>query len=111
MRGGSSLKHYLRARWPLAVVFVYIVGGLALRLWSSINILPPCLWTAIFHHHCPGCGITRACISLLQGNIAAAWHTNPLVFPAIVIIIYAIVTDYIKFCRNFATEKSKENEQ
>lgn len=110
-----SLAHYLRARWPLAVVLVYAAIGAALRLCGSINILPPCLWTALFHHHCPGCGITRAGLALLQGHVTEAWQTNPLVFPAVGIIIYAILTDYIKFCRNFAPENkrnaSKEQQQ
>lgn len=111
----DCLKHYLRARWPWVVVFVYVTVGVALRLFDSLNILPPCLWTSIFHRHCPGCGITRACVCLLQGRVADAWEINPLVFPAIVIIISSVVADFVIFCRNFATEKernaSKEKEQ
>ena len=90
-------------------MLVYAFIGLVLRLCTSINILPPCLWTALFHHHCPGCGLTRACICLLQGHVAEAWHTNPLIFPAIVIIIYALIADYMKFCRNFATENDNRS--
>jgi len=91
----------MQARWLLAIVLVYAVTGLLLRAFVGINILPPCLYTTLFHVHCPGCGITTATTLILQGRFADAWHTNPLAFPAIVIILAALIRDYFKFLRNF----------
>lgn len=92
----------MRARWAWLIVLVYCAAGLLLRAFGSINILPHCLWTALFHHHCPGCGITTACVHLLHGQWAAAWHTNPLAIPACLIILAACLRDFINFYRNFA---------
>ncbi|MBP5322934.1 MAG: DUF2752 domain-containing protein [Bacteroidaceae bacterium] len=78
-------------------MFAYFLVGLLLRLYTSVNILPPCLWTAIFHVHCPGCGMTRACLRLMQFDFAGAWHANPLTIPVIVGILAAIVVDFRKF--------------
>ena len=101
----ASILSYLQARWLLAIVLVYAAIGLLLRAYAGINILPPCLYTTLFHIHCPGCGITTATTLILQGHFADAWHTNPLAFPAIIIIFAALVTDYSKFLRTFAAEK------
>lgn len=97
----ASILSYMQARWLLAIVLVYAVTGLLLRAYAGINILPPCLYTTLFHVHCPGCGITTATTLILQGRFADAWHTNPLAFPAIVIILAALIRDYFKFLRNF----------
>ena len=69
----------------LARVFLI---GLALvgiyTAWSGISLdrmtLIPCLFRVITDISCPGCGMTRACVSLAQGNITAAWHYHPFVF-------------------------------
>ena len=86
-------------------MLVYAAVGLLLRAFAGINILPPCLYSTLFHVRCPGCGITTATTLILQGRLADAWHTNPLAFPAIVIILWAVVADYIKFLRTFAVGK------
>ncbi|MBO4590421.1 MAG: DUF2752 domain-containing protein [Bacteroidaceae bacterium] len=84
------------------------MAGLLLRLFTSINILPPCLWTTIFHVHCPGCGMTRACLCLLQLDFVGAWKTNPLIFPAVAIIIAAVVADFRKFSLHLHNESSNK---
>lgn len=52
--------------------------------------------TCVFKHflglECPGCGITRACISLLQGRLSDAVSYNPMVFSVPFLILY-FVTD------------------
>ena len=93
---------YVRARWLLAIVLVYAGVGLLLRAYAGINILPPCLYSTFFHVRCPGCGITTATTLILQGRLAEAWNTNPLAFPAIVIILAALIADYSKYLRTFA---------
>jgi hypothetical protein len=59
---------------------VCAVSTVALRpLWiAAAAILPPCLWHRATGLPCPGCGATRAILSLLQGRIAAALAFNPL---------------------------------
>ncbi|MDE0185861.1 MAG: DUF2752 domain-containing protein [Candidatus Poribacteria bacterium] len=69
----------------LARVFLI---GLALvgiyTAWLGISpekmTLIPCLFRVITDMSCPGCGMTRACVSLAQGNITAAWHFHPFVY-------------------------------
>ena len=39
---------------------------------------------------CMGCGITRAYLSILEGNIAEAFYWNPMFLPAGVVFLYAV---------------------
>jgi hypothetical protein len=49
-----------------------------------------CYWRTMFGMDCPGCGLTRCFISAAHGDVAAAWHYNPmglLLFAAVVVQI------------------------
>lgn len=37
---------------------------------------PPCIIRTLTGFSCPGCGMTRAVLALLQGNWEQAWHYN-----------------------------------
>lgn len=39
-----------------------------------------CPFYRVFGFPCPGCGMTRAVLSLLQLDFAAAWQFHPMVF-------------------------------
>ena len=41
---------------------------------------PLCPMAGVLGIPCPGCGLTRATLSLLQGDVAGAYHYHPLVF-------------------------------
>ncbi len=41
-----------------------------------------CPLNALFGLHCPTCGLTRACLALMQGELTEALRLNPLVIPA-----------------------------
>ena len=65
----------------------FLIGLLLVGIytvWSGI--LPdemrfiPCLFHLITDISCPGCGMTRACVSLAQGKFTAAWHYHPFAF-------------------------------
>ncbi len=48
-------------------------------VYFKVPFLPSCL---LYEHtgvHCPGCGITRASRSMMQGELALALRYNPLV--------------------------------
>ncbi len=37
----------------------------------------PCAFRELTGLLCPGCGVSRMCLSLLSGDLAAAWRYNP----------------------------------
>lgn len=66
----------------------------------GLPLLPPCPVRALTGIECPGCGGLRACWSLLHGDMAGAWASNPLIFvivPALavglVVWVKAALTD------------------
>ncbi|MBD3920540.1 DUF2752 domain-containing protein [Paenibacillus sp. PR3] len=56
-------------------------GLLYLLIWLPLtDIGIPCVFHLVTGLYCPGCGITRAALSLLHGQVAQALRYNPLVF-------------------------------
>ncbi len=71
--------------------------GRAVRLFATFGALfglmtigvPLCPFAIVTRHPCPGCGLTRATISLFHGDIHAAAHMHPLVFVVTPVIAVA----------------------
>ncbi len=62
---------------------------------SQYALFPRCPFLVITGLKCPGCGSQRVIHSLLNGDIAAAWHYNALMvaaIPAIILYSYAEIT-------------------
>ncbi|OAB40647.1 hypothetical protein PMSD_01740 [Paenibacillus macquariensis subsp. defensor] len=80
------LKKHPRLLWGVSLG----VGGLLyLKVWLPItHIGVPCVFNALTGFYCPGCGITRAVISLLRLDYIQAFRYNSLVF--ILLPLYAI---------------------
>lgn len=53
----------------------------------------PCLIKKFTHHYCPGCGITRMCMSILSLDFYQAFRYNPLVFTYLILYIIYITTN------------------
>jgi hypothetical protein len=58
------------------------VGGvLYLKVLSpAFNLSIPCPFHALTGLYCPGCGLTRVILSLMDFDIAQAFRFNPLIF-------------------------------
>ncbi|RKU30459.1 hypothetical protein C6499_06235 [Candidatus Poribacteria bacterium] len=42
--------------------------------------LIPCIFHSVTDIPCPGCGMTRACVALVQGKFSVAWSYHPFSF-------------------------------
>lgn len=71
-------------------VKILIVTGIILLIFYFLNI--GCLVRNFLHFYCPGCGLTRAMLAFLHGDVVAAFNYHPcygLVILAIPIFIFA----------------------
>lgn len=55
-----------------------VVGIVASLIYLSKLDIPLCLFKSRFNIPCPGCGLTRAYISFLSGDIIKAFSNHPL---------------------------------
>lgn len=83
-----------RLRRGVHVAIAGAIGGLVL-----LNGLPLCPMAAVLGVPCPGCGLTRATLAALRGDVHAAWHFHPLVFavsPIAVLFALNAVVEYVR---------------
>ncbi len=69
----------------LARLFLIGLGGVGLyTAMSEMSVrevsLIPCIFHSLTDLVCPGCGMTRACLALVQGKFGAAWDYHPFSF-------------------------------
>src|SRR4051812_17128000 len=77
LRWGVSSPPVNRAPLGRALI-ILALGGLC-ALIVAIR-LPFCPMAAVLGVPCPGCGLSRATLALLQGDVRQALHFHPLVF-------------------------------
>lgn len=49
-----------------------------------------CLSVIIFDQECYGCGMTRACMHAMHGEVSAAWAFNPLVAIVLPLLVFGL---------------------
>jgi len=57
-----------------------MLAACAAILYLLYRLDARCPIRAFLHIHCPACGMKRAALAVLQLDIVAAWHINPLIF-------------------------------
>lgn len=73
-------------------LFLFSCFVIALILHKTFNIKIPCVFHKITSLYCPGCGITRAILSLIELDFYQAFRYNMLVVTLILLfIIYLLV--------------------
>lgn len=81
-----------RNGWVIVAAFVGLILVSFFLPFSSFYDAPLCPFRHLTGYSCPGCGMTRACVSLAHGDVAASLHFHPL---AIVFILafgaYALI--------------------
>lgn len=56
-----------------------------------------CMYKKYLGIECPGCGMQRAFILLLKGDIAASIHTYPSLIPLLFMFVYLVLHLFFKF--------------
>lgn len=69
-----------RLKKRLIMLAVLLSAGVIYYLLAMAGLRIPCMFNYVTGYYCPGCGVTRMCINLLQLNIYKAFRSNPAVF-------------------------------
>ncbi len=66
---------------------IFLIGLGVIAVYTAVSnkspdevSLIPCLFQSITDIPCPGCGMTRACLSLSHGQFIDAWRFHPFSF-------------------------------
>jgi len=85
------MKDYLIIFWNfIKKYYIPIILFLAYAIITRIFNVCNCLVKLTIGFPCPGCGLTRACFSILRLDFVQAFKYNPLVF-VIPIIVWVII--------------------
>ena len=95
----SNLINYLLKYKYMTGLLLYFVFSVILKIFTSLDILLPCIWKSVFNFECIGCGLTTAFLKLLHFNITGAFNSNPLIFIIIPSLLYYIITDFRLFSK------------
>lgn len=64
-----------------------------------------CIWKAIFHRPCFGCGLTRGVCFLVHGHLREAVRFNPLSVPAILLMAVSFAKALTERCQSAAISR------
>ena len=68
--------------------------GMLLLIGMLVIILDVgCLFRYVTGFPCPGCGVTRACISFVQGHIVDAFYWHPLFWLTVPLLVICVFTN------------------
>lgn len=76
-----------------------MVGALAVLVSVGFPICPS---AALFRQPCPGCGLTRATLALLHGDLGAAMALNPaapIAAPITLVVLGWMAVRYVRSAR------------
>ena len=94
-------KLYFKRNFIFNVVALYFFVSAFIKIIYSIDIMIPCLWKTIFHVNCPGCGLSRAFIEIIQLHFNEAYKNNKLIFIVLPILTVYLMYDLRKFIKQY----------
>lgn len=88
-----------RLKKVIKIIIILLVLGTVyavLCMFTGIGI--PCPIKLITGLYCPGCGVSRMCLSIIKLDFQSAYHYNPCLFilsPFIIILFIITVIKYV----------------
>ena len=96
-----------RAIKLLSGLAVLLALGLGYAIFVNLTgIAIPCIIHKITGLYCPGCGISRMFLYLLNGDIASAASSNIAVFVLLPVFLYLAITESYKYIRHNSSDYS-----
>lgn len=90
----------VRLRKVAAYGMILLVAGFCYGIFvQKTGLAVPCLFRQVTGFQCPGCGVTRMCVALLQLDFAKAFQSNQALFllaPVMGIVFLKYLVDYIR---------------
>ena len=84
----------------------YIAKAIALAMFPLVLLVLPvtffdsgpefCLFTRLSGIHCPGCGMTRACMHIIHLDIVPALNYNKLAFVVLPIMCILLAVEFFR---------------
>ena len=87
----------MKIRDIIVLIVIFLIYAV---LIIRFDIGIPCVFYEITGLYCPGCGITRLCLSLFEGDVYQAFRYNPIIFINLPIL-------FILFVLNIFFKKNK----
>lgn len=98
----------MKRKWTLATFIVCCVGWIWIFLHTQDNHQTTlCYMQWLFHFPCPTCGLTRAVVAFIHGDIILSLYEHPLgIFAAICMMLFPIwiLMDWIRGTHSFETK-------
>lgn len=77
---------------------IIVAAGLALLICYRLTGHGlPCVFRAMTGYLCPGCGMTRAVVAILDGNFAKAWQYNALSLTLLPVLTLYLLYKAVRF--------------
>ena len=86
---------FFRENIIVAIVVLYFILSVLLKLFYDIDYLIPCLWKTFFGFECSGCGVTSAIIEIIKGNFQIAWEINKITFLVFPLLLFYSIKEVI----------------
>lgn len=98
MKSITLPKHQVRI---LKQVAITLTIACSYYIWLQItNIGLPCIYNTITGYYCPGCGVTRMFLALLQFDFLQAFKSNSLIFLLLPYGVFSFFRHTIYLYRN-----------
>lgn len=88
----------MKIRDIIVLIVIFLIYAV---LIIRFDIGIPCVFYEITGLYCPGCGITRLCLSLFEGDIYQAFRYNPIIFIDLpILFILFVLNIFLKNNKN-----------
>lgn len=91
------IRKYLKHNIIYVITLIFFLISIVLKSLNIVDITIPCLFKTFFNLDCPGCGLTSACIHLINFEFKEAYDHNSIIFIIIPLSIILLIKNYKTF--------------